>query len=165
MRGLPDLPGIFWSSSPRLPYDRELFAREYPVDIQDDYERVVVVPDALYELGIELRADFRRRLDLFRRELEDLLDGIGKRSDGRRLAVALPRTFITPRMNSGVFGTFVMGIISSISRTLETSTAKTSSASLNVRYWFASLTAATLITASYIYDPVNASPNPCPALR
>ena len=46
----------------------------------------------------------------------------------------LPRRLITPRMNSGVRGTFVIVVKSRTSRTFEMSSAKTSSSSLNVRY-------------------------------
>jgi hypothetical protein len=46
----------------------------------------------------------------------------------------LPRRLITPRMNSGVRGTLVIVVKSKISRTFPTSSPKTSSPSLNVRY-------------------------------
>src|SRR5579871_4617701 len=66
----------------------------------------------------------------------------------------LPRRLMTPRMNSGVRGIFVMAVKSKTSRTVATSNAKVSLSSLKVRYWRISVIVSTLIVQPFFrYSP------------
>src|ERR1022692_1381881 len=77
---------------------------------------------------------------------------ISKHNRRSTTGTTLPRRLMTPLMKSGVRGILVIVVKSSTSRTLETSMANTSSASLNVRYCRVSVISVTLMI-SFLSHP------------
>ena len=71
------------------------------------------------------------------------------------MGTTLPRRLITPRINSGVPGTFVMAVKSSTSRTFEIFTAKTSLSSVKVRYCAISVIGSVIIIPPPFFNILN----------
>src|ERR1035438_4541020 len=73
-------------------YRRQLLGREHAVDIQDHDELRVALPHALDKVGPDLGADPGRRLNLFRLQVDHLLDRVRQGADHGRFALKQHRS-------------------------------------------------------------------------